>query len=56
MTDFRIAPPDKITHIVEVFTHIQWPLAVESVDQAVHDLGWTRMPPPQYPRRLRSSD
>jgi len=46
MTDIRIAPPDKITHIVEVFTHIHWPLPVESVDHVIHDLGWTRMPPP----------
>ena len=42
MTEFRVAPIDKILHIAQVLAGIQWPASTDIIDQLVADLGWTR--------------
>jgi len=44
MAECHIVAADRIAHILNVYTHVEWPLDIESVDQIIHELGWTRIP------------
>jgi len=47
MPDLQIVPADKVARIVGVYTHVQWPLSIESVDEVADALGWTRIADPR---------